>query len=569
MKRSPHANIQRRQSGDGGISLFPFLAVLICTMGALIVLLVVVTRQARLQAAQAPAQAEKSEKVRDLSTARELAEWRVSELKVSRQKTEEQLAHVRLQLGSVEDHSRQLREQLGRLEAAWAQLQATQGGTVQQRSQEEAELARLRGEIEAARQRLAEVQESSQKRVSYAIIPYEGPSGTNRRPIYLECRSDSIVLQPEGIVFTESDFDGPLGPGNPLDVALRATREYLLERRQIPTDGSSEPYPLLLVRPSGIEAYYAARAAMKSWASDFGYELIGEDWQLEFQPPDAALAATVTHMVDVARVRQERLARAMPRHYENHARTKYRPAPYRGGVVPDNTDEVAAAPGAQPQPAAPRFGNRVGSDGQRPEAAPGQYEGMLTGGPPPEGTAPAAHGQPGQSGSPSQPPQGMAAAAAAAPPGAAAAQAGTPRRPGEWVPEPPADARDASSEVHVEDNPSSLAKSRGQNWGLRDAAQGSVPITRPIRIDLYPDRLLIVPEQGLAGIKVISLGAKTEDTIDDTISAIWDLMDSWGIAGKGMYWRPVLNVHVAPTADPRYHDLASLLQGSGLEVKRK
>ncbi len=39
----------RRESG-GGISLFPFLAVLICTMGVLILLLVVITRQAHLQA---------------------------------------------------------------------------------------------------------------------------------------------------------------------------------------------------------------------------------------------------------------------------------------------------------------------------------------------------------------------------------------------------------------------------------------------------------------------------------------------------------------------------------------
>ena len=33
-----------------GISLFPFLAVLICTMGALIVLLILVVQQARVQA---------------------------------------------------------------------------------------------------------------------------------------------------------------------------------------------------------------------------------------------------------------------------------------------------------------------------------------------------------------------------------------------------------------------------------------------------------------------------------------------------------------------------------------
>lgn len=96
-----------------------------------------------------------------------------------------------------------------------------------------------------------------------------------------------------------------------------------------------------------------------------------------------------------------------------------------------------------------------------------------------------------------------------------------------------------------------------------------MPITRPIRINLYADRLVIVPEQGTSEPKVIPLGARTVDAIDGTVSALWDQMDSWGIAGRGMYWRPVLNVYVAPDADSRYADLANLLDGSGLEVQRK
>ena len=84
-----------------------------------------------------------------------------------------------------------------------------------------------------------------------------------RRPIYIECTGDAVVIQPEGISFTESDFDGPLGPGNPLAAAVRAAREYmLLQSRGMP--GAGEPYPLLLVRPTGIAAYEAAMAALQS-----------------------------------------------------------------------------------------------------------------------------------------------------------------------------------------------------------------------------------------------------------------------------------------------------------------
>ena len=39
---------------------------------------------------------------------------------------------------------------------------------------------------------------------SYAIIPYDGPNQTRRRPIYIECSADAVILQPEGIVFDHS-----------------------------------------------------------------------------------------------------------------------------------------------------------------------------------------------------------------------------------------------------------------------------------------------------------------------------------------------------------------------------
>jgi hypothetical protein len=102
-----------------------------------------------------------------------------------------------------------------------------------------------------------------------------------------------------------------------------------------------------------------------------------------------------------------------------------------------------------------------------------------------------------------------------------------------------------------------------------DAARGSVPITRPIRIDCHRDRLVIVPEKGLSGGKSIPLGPRTVDSIDEFISAVWEHMDSWGIAGKGMYWRPQLSLHVAPDAQQRYSDLNTLLEGSGLTLKKK
>jgi hypothetical protein len=96
-----------------------------------------------------------------------------------------------------------------------------------------------------------------------------------------------------------------------------------------------------------------------------------------------------------------------------------------------------------------------------------------------------------------------------------------------------------------------------------------VPITRPIPVNCYPDRVEIPPEEGLAGGKVIALGPQTEDTVDAFISAVWERIESWGIAGRGMYWQPMLNVRVAPGAEGRFADLEILLDRSGLEVARK
>ncbi len=148
-----------------------------------------------------------------------------------------------------------------------------------------------------------------------------------------------------------------------------------------------------------------------------------------------------------------------------------------------------------------------------------------------------------------------------------------PLRPGEWQPHenPPAIK---PVEVERDDkNPSkhgkSLASKRGKDWALPDAAGGSVPITRPIRVECRADRIIIVPEAGQSGGKIVPLGPSTEASTQAFISAIWEQMGAWGIAGRGMYWRPVIHVSVAPGAEQRFADLAMLMEGSGLKIERK
>ncbi len=209
----------RRRGGSSpaaGIRLFPLLSVLICTTGALVTLLIGFAHQGQ-QALDAAAQESGADE-----NNRDALQWRISQLQGSRDKTEAELNGARLELSHFEDHLRRLRERGEQLRRAAAELARLEP---EKRNQEQAaaeELGRLRGKLAAAQQAVVDAQrDAAGKPVKYSVVPYEGPFRTNRRPIYLECRQDGIVLQPEGIVFSDADFQGPMGPGNPLAAALR------------------------------------------------------------------------------------------------------------------------------------------------------------------------------------------------------------------------------------------------------------------------------------------------------------------------------------------------------------
>jgi hypothetical protein len=65
------------------------------------------------------------------------------------------------------------------------------------------------------------------------------------------------------------------------------------------------------------------------------------------------------------------------------------------------------------------------------------------------------------------------------------------------------------------------------------------------------------------------VGERLDESIDTLVSAVGNCIESWGMAAAGMYWRPVLQVSVAPGAEPRFEELRRLLDGSGLAVERR
>ena len=330
----------RAQSGPT-ISLFPFLAVLLCTMGSLLVILVIFSRSAKqagiaaAEEAEAQAAAATTAERGELELAREELGWRIDQIRGVRDRTAEELARARMQLAGTEETARKLADELEALARTAEALEGDAGDASADDTVVELErkLAEARQELDAATEKLA------LRPPAYAVVPYEGANGTHRRPLYIECCIDGVFLQPEGIRLGPADFEGPPGPGNPLASALRAAREYIASAPGESGDPNVQPYPLLLVRPSGVMAYYAARESIQSWGNEFGYQFIDEEWTINYPARDPALAEAEMRAIEESRRRLEWLAQVRPSKPSKPA-TTYRAATTRGGVVSNGGPSV-------------------------------------------------------------------------------------------------------------------------------------------------------------------------------------------------------------------------------------
>ena len=707
---------RRLTNTRSALPLFPFLAVSMCMAGALATLVYGYDRLGQQRTIEAARFNANQSQVDDAVAERETLDWRITQLQQSRDKTQEQLAEKQAELSHVEDHLRRLRQQAEQLRLAAEEFQQKGGMRSQQSENTKAELERLRRAIAAAERELQQKDRAQRDRpVTYSVVPYVGPNQTKRRPIYIECRNDAVVIQPEGIALSDRDFEPPLGPGNPLAASIRAYSEHLALAGF--TGETTRPYPMLLVRPDGIVAYYAARAALESWGTEFGYELVGADWKLDFPEPDGRLATKLEQVVADARLRQEALAKAAPRQFkrargplrasangrgfvaegDNEGGRRYggtgfadrqgqregfgsgghstspgsrssgdsflggdaasgggpsgagdghSPGELSGSAAGDGdggfgprsspggeglTARSASQPGdgfAQGGAAAGRSGPMAGQ-GAAPAgtAGPTGAQGGATGGEGGAGRGEAGSdkGQPSfgsqdgpQLGGPGGEPGGKSGASrnstagqrggsaenklgalgssgqgfqansrpsagggtdgasSGGQPGSAssssAVSGGASGASGASGGTPPSDDPQSSPSISAQipaKRSKSIASKRGRDWGLPDAAAHMTPVTRPVIIRCEANQLTIVPDDNRSLPKTIRFGARTEDSVDKLVSGVWDHMKGWGLAGRGMYWRPTLAMEVAPGAESRFRELQTLLEGSGLEVKQR
>ena len=362
---------RRSRSSEDTFTLFPFLAVLLCTMGSLTMIFVAVAQQGSdapaeeiesnadvsfdpehglaeisqygtvisantlvetlardelvkrepkmssledLNESTSPEPEDEFERAKRLAGnmtfdevigEKESVEWFIDEMAAVRERTEKSLQSERERLATAETSLAKLTSNAETLKRKLEALTQSPDSNDNQDAlalQEEinsvdAKIDQLKLDVDLLRKR------NQNGNRSYSILPYQGKKGTFRRPIYVECTGNGVYLQPEGILFKESDFLLGRFPGNPFDRGLRVAARHYLE-----TDGATtssgdkvEPYPLLIVRPSGAPYFYAALSALSSWGDLYGYEFVEEDQAIEYPEADPTLKSLAQQQIDNSR----------------------------------------------------------------------------------------------------------------------------------------------------------------------------------------------------------------------------------------------------------------------------
>jgi hypothetical protein len=305
-----------RRGNDYAPSTFPFLAVLLCVIGALVLLLVINVTNSRASARN-QVQSELTEAIEE---AQERSDYLVSiseELQARRQQVGKQIELRRSELARAEDHIERLEKELLETQARLEKLDDTQESS-ELKANDPSRIEELKDRIEEQKLRLAEaIANRKDQTPAFSIIPYEGANRTTRRPVYLECTAQGVVIQPEGVLVSIEELGPPHGPGSPLDAALRVLRNAYQSRDAI-YGITIPPYPLLLVRPDGIASYALARSAMSGWDDQFGYELIDAQMELAFPDGIPELKTDLVRALDVAKDRQRALVAALPARYSRN-----------------------------------------------------------------------------------------------------------------------------------------------------------------------------------------------------------------------------------------------------------
>ncbi|WP_437185475.1 hypothetical protein SH668x_002581 [Planctomicrobium sp. SH668] len=119
----------------------------------------------------------------------------------------------------------------------------------------------------------------------YTVVAHDGSSGTNRRPILIECRADGLMFASEKIEISAKNLNDYSPEQNPLLAGTEALIDYWSLRDK--QEGiQSAPYVLLIVRPGGTIGFYVAREYLEKLNQDYGYELVPDGADIKWPEAD-------------------------------------------------------------------------------------------------------------------------------------------------------------------------------------------------------------------------------------------------------------------------------------------
>ena len=305
------------------VSTFPFLAVLLCTMGSLILLLLVMDKKAKKaalekayenawnqsKALQAKADADEKNTEADKKAWIKLKSEQHNDLLKKESALEQEIILLKNELALIEKGN-----QRSNINISSEDLTEKELALSSEKSKLYSLVKKLESEKTTADKNLKETKDLTEKIVSmelilkelkasidkskfaYSIVPYFGKNGLNRKPLYIECNENGILLFPDKTLIPSNDESDNLK--TELLNRTSQLREFLLQTLG-PKD--STPYLMILVRPGGITNYWKLQSVIKPMDIDFGYELVDKIWVLDIPadqsaPSPSNLAAMIKPM---------------------------------------------------------------------------------------------------------------------------------------------------------------------------------------------------------------------------------------------------------------------------------
>ena len=338
-----------RKQHHNSISLFPFLAVLVCAMGSLILLLLVMTRKIRQEqnlerdrvqialAVSLPvAKPDRSKEIADLESQTGVMQQAVIDGKTRRDALRAGVNEQRQQLQTIQIELETLQRQLtdttettalSGIESALKgtrQLTAKEAALLRQLDESEKALLQKHQQLtraEAASRKAAlvlqeknsalislraQVQDAQIKLQSTSgtatLLEFSNSTGTTRTPIVIDVTEKGFEILPNGIRISPKDMEGFPVRDNPLLSAVLTAHRH--RTRNSLTD---EPYVLLLVRPEGCLSFYGAQRVLAESHIHYGYELLEPDHRIVAGEADPGELPVVQTAMDDAFKRRENL----------------------------------------------------------------------------------------------------------------------------------------------------------------------------------------------------------------------------------------------------------------------